>query len=169
VSALPSWLQIAGFVVGVAGGLTGTVLGIINLVLRYRENQPRLSVEAELEPTQEDGKTKQRPVITVRNKGSVSVFIDRLYFDAEHPTEGMVKIQIPETYAARRIPFRLESRDRERFEVAAPFMRERMSRRGFEGLVYVTATVVDGGANGYKSNPFRVDLSDGPARIGADG
>jgi hypothetical protein len=50
---LPLWLQIAG----VMGGIVGTVLGLVNLGLRIRENQPRLKVTSELEPRQEDGET----------------------------------------------------------------------------------------------------------------
>jgi hypothetical protein len=158
VSVLPPWLQIAGGV----GGIAGTVLGVVNLWLRIRENQPRLSVAASLEPTQEDGETKYRLVITVRNRSHVPVLVDRLYFEAPHPTQGVSEIRVPEAYGKRQVPFWLEPRDRERFEVMTQFMFLRMEKKGFGGMFHVTATVIDGGGNRYRSNPFAVDISDSP-------
>jgi hypothetical protein len=158
MNTLPLWLQIAG----VLGGIAGTVLGLVNLVLRFRENQPRLKVTSEREPTQEDGETKYRLVVTVRNRSHFPVLVDRLYFEAPHPTQGMSEIQVPETYGGRNIPFWLEPRDRERFEVMTEFMFARMEKKGFDGLLRVTPTVTDGGGNRYKSNPLDMDMSDPP-------
>jgi hypothetical protein len=156
VSVLPPWLQIAGGV----GGIAGTLLGLINLWLRIREKQPRLSVVTELEPTREDDEIKYRLVVVVRNRASIPVLVDRLYFEAPHPTQGMREIRVPETDGGREIPFWLEPEDRERFQVMTEFMFQRMARKGFEGHVRVIATVVDGGGNRYRSNPVDVDLSD---------
>jgi hypothetical protein len=50
MGGLPLWLQIAG----VIGGIVGTVLGVLNLWLRIRENQPALAVVAEL--TEKEGR-----------------------------------------------------------------------------------------------------------------
>jgi hypothetical protein len=50
MGGLPLWLQIAG----VIGGIVGTVLGVLNLWLRIRENQPPLAVVAEL--TEKEGR-----------------------------------------------------------------------------------------------------------------
>ncbi len=94
---LPLWLQIAG----VIGGIVGTVLGAINLWLRIRENQPRLAVATELEPTRQDDETKYRLVVTVRNQSHVPVLVDRLYFEGPHPSQGMSDIRVPETYSGR--------------------------------------------------------------------
>jgi hypothetical protein len=156
MNTLPLSLQIAG----VVGGIIGTVLGVINLGLRIRENQPRLSVTTELEPTREDDETKYRLVVTVRNRSQAPVLVDRLYFEGPHPTQGMSEIQVPETYGGREIPFWLERRDRERFQVMTQFMLHRMGMKGFEGTLRVTATVIDGGGNRYRSKPFKIDMTD---------
>ena len=50
MGGLPLWLQIAG----VIGGIVGTVLEVLNLWLRIRENQPPLAVVAEL--TEKEGR-----------------------------------------------------------------------------------------------------------------
>jgi hypothetical protein len=156
VSVVPPWLQI----LGVAGGIVGTLLGIINLLLRIRENKPRLSVASELEPTRENDELRYRFIVTIRNRSHVPVLVDHLYFEAPHPTQGMSEVRVPETYGGRNIPFWLEPRDRERFEVMTEFMRERMKKRGFEGVPRVTATVIDGGGNRYRSKPIAVvDMS----------
>jgi hypothetical protein len=42
----------------------------------------------------------------------------------------------------------------------AEFMFHRMGMKGFEGAPRVTATVIDGGGNRYRSNPFDVDMRD---------
>jgi hypothetical protein len=97
MGALPLWLQIAG----VIGGIVGTVLGVINLWLRIRENQPRLAVVTELEPTREDNETEYRLVVTVRNQSHVPVLVGRLYFEGPHPSQGMTDIRVPETYSGR--------------------------------------------------------------------
>jgi hypothetical protein len=144
------------------GGIVGTALGVINLWLRIREKQPRLSVVAEQEPTREDGEIKYRFIVVVRNRASIPVLIDRLYFEAPHPTQGMSEIRVPETYGGRELPFWLEPGDRERFQVMTGFMFHRMVFKGFEGRVWVTATVVDGGGNRYRSAPLAVDLSGHP-------
>jgi len=157
-SVIPPWLQIAG----VVGGLVGTGLGLVNLYLRIREKRPRLSVMAEQESMQEDGETKYRLVVVVRNRASIPVLVDSLYFEAPRPRQGMSEIRVRETYGGREIPFWLEPGDRERFQVMTEFMFHRMVRKGFEGRVWVTATVVDGGGNRYRSNPLDVDLSDLP-------
>jgi hypothetical protein len=156
MGVLPLWLQIAG----VIGGIVGTVLGAINLWLRVRENQPRLAVVTELEPTREEDETKYRLVVTVRNRSHVPVLVDRLYFEGPHPSQGMSDIRVPETYSGREIPFWLEPRDRERFQIMAEFMFHRMGMRGFEGVPRVTATVIDGSGNRYRSNPFDMDMRD---------
>ena len=160
MSVLPPWLQIAGGV----GGIAGTVLGAVNLWLRIREHQPRLSVATELEPRQEDDQTKYRLVVTVRNLSHGPVLVDRLYFEAPHPSQGMSEIRVPEAYGGREIPFWLEPRDRERFEVMTQFMFHRMKKRGFDGMLHVMATVIDGGGNRYRSNPFPMGMSDPPQR-----
>lgn len=156
MGVLPLWLQIAG----VIGGIVGTVLGAINLWLRIRENQPRLAVVTELEPTREDDETKYRLGVTVRNQSHVPVLVDRLYFEGPHPSQGMSDIRVPETYSGREIPFWLEPGDRERFQIMAGFMFHRMGMKGFEGVPRVTATVIDGGGNRYRSNPFDMDMRD---------
>jgi hypothetical protein len=156
MGVLPLWLQIAG----VIGGIVGTVLGVINLWLRIRENQPRLAVVTELEPTREDDETKYRLVVTVRNQSHVPVLVDRLYFEGPHPSQGMSDIRVPETYSGREIPFWLEPGDRERFQIMAGFMFHRMGMKGFEGVPRVTATVIDGGGNRYRSNPFDMNMRD---------
>jgi hypothetical protein len=156
------WLQDAALIVAIITGIAGTVLGGLNLWLRIRESRPRLLVATDLEPTREDGETKYRLVIVVRNRSHVPVLVDRLYFESPHPTQGMIEIQVPETYGQRKIPFWLEPSDREGFQVMTEFMFHRMERKGFEGRFRATGTVVDGGGNRYRSNPFDVDLSDPP-------
>ena|SRR4028118_70965 len=97
MGGLPLWLQIAG----VIGGIVGTVLGVLNLWLRIRENQPRLAVVTELEPTREDDETKYRLVVTMRNQSHVPVLVDGLYFEGPHPSQGIREIRVPEMYSGR--------------------------------------------------------------------
>jgi hypothetical protein len=106
--------------------------------------------------------SKYRLVVTVRNRSHFPVLVDRLYFEAPHPMHGVSEIRVPETYSGRNIPFWLESRDRERFEVMTQFMMARLEKKGFDGLLRVTTTVIDGGGNRYKSNPFDMDMSNPP-------
>ncbi len=75
-----------------------------------------------------------------------------------HPTDGEREVRIPEIFGHRKIPFRLEPSDRERLEVALPFMFMRLDHMGFKGQLDATATVVDGLGNCYEAKPFRVDL-----------
>ncbi len=51
---------------------------------------------------------------------------------------------------------------RERFEVLLPFMFARLDAMGFEGLLDVTTTAVDGVNNRYEAKPFSVNLENRP-------
>jgi len=159
MSSVPSWLQIVGLIVALATGIAGTVLGIINLVLRLRDARPRLLVEAKIEPAPDN---KKRLALVVRNKGRVTVTVDDLYLRMAHSTDGEREVRIPEIISNQNIPFRLEPGDRERFEVPLPFMFARLDAMGFEGLLDVTTTVVDGVSNRYEAKPFSVNLEDRP-------
>jgi hypothetical protein len=159
MDTLPLWLQIAGLVVALVSGVAGTVLGIINLVLRVRDTKPRLLVEAHVEPYRDNQK---QLAIIVRNNGRVPVMVDDLYFTAAHPAVGERDVRIPETYGDREIPFRLVPSERARFDVMVPFMIVRLHYLDFKGELDVIATVIDGLGNRYEASPFKVDLTDPP-------
>ena len=48
MNTLPLWLQIIGIVVGMATGIVGTVLGVLNVIWRRRDRQSRVKIECYL-------------------------------------------------------------------------------------------------------------------------
>jgi hypothetical protein len=50
VTSLPLGLQVTGIVVGILAGTAGTLLGVLNQVLRRHDTKPDLPVEAKVEP-----------------------------------------------------------------------------------------------------------------------
>jgi hypothetical protein len=147
MNTLPLWLQITGLVVAALSGIVGTVLGVLNMFLRWRDTRPRLVLEAKEEPTEH----RQDLELIVRNKGRVAVSVVDLYLKITHPTKGGIDEHDPFISSREEFPFRLEPGDQERFVVELSIMSWQSERRGLEDHHTVVATVVDGLNNRYAS------------------
>jgi hypothetical protein len=161
MNTLPLWLQITGIVVGVVTGIVGTVLGILNLMWRWREGRPDLAVHWEEERYPDDTK---RTWIVVRNQGRVAVSIVDIFFKSVRPGEGEIISRSGLFGGLRQPPFRLEPRNRELIDVAPPFLFPQLN----PGIYDVVATVVDGLGNHYEADKLRLDLSDRPPHVAGD-
>jgi hypothetical protein len=148
LSTLPLWLQIIGFVVAVLSGIVGTVLGVLNLLLRWRDAMPRLSVEAKADPDY-----RRKLELVVRNKGRVAAKVSNLGARITHPTED------PLTWRSSEPPYRLEPGDLRKVSMDLPLISSGLVKArpiGDEHTVIVT--VEDGLGNQHESNPVRTNL-----------
>jgi hypothetical protein len=147
LSTLPLWQQIIGLVVAVASGIVGTVLGVLNLLLRRRDTKPRLSVEAKADPDY-----RQKLELVVRNKGRVAARVSNLGARITHPTEDPLTWRSPEP------TYRLEPGDLREESVDLPFISTGPKARPIGDEHTVIVTVEDGLGNQHESNPVRTDL-----------
>ena len=150
---IPYWLQIIAVVTGLLTGIFGTVLGLVNLYLRWIDRRPNLEVQYErLFPLGSTG-------MKITNKSQREATVARFYIEAKSETKSELLDLSNSLFDEEPLPRRVAAEDSIQVFPIIKLVYERLRSRGHTGKTRITPIAEDGVGNFHRAkSPFQITL-----------
>jgi len=168
--------QTIGIVVGVLSGISGVVLGFINLYLRWKDWQPRLHLEADFggQKTRSfyGGQTKGFLFLDVTNPSPmVESTVTRVFLALSNGNGRVEEFHLPQKVmwvGGLTLPRRIKVRDLATFRIDLQTLCRKLHEKGYRDSVFVTPKIKDALGNVYEAQGetlIPIDPSTGPGGV----
>lgn len=148
----------AGIVVGVLSGVSGVILGVVSLYLRWYDNQPRLTLTADFgggERSFYGGQAGSFLWLDVTNPSpTVESTITRVFLEFRNADSRVEEYHLPQKVmwvGGLTLPQRVQVRDVETFRIDLLTLCRILHDKGYRDRVYVVPKVKDALGNVYKA------------------